>query len=234
MTDTTDRFRDWDAAYVLGALDSEDRRAYERHLTECPTCAAAVAQFAGLPGILSKLSTEDAVALLSDEDVTAGVDDHLRDGVLTPGLVQRLAFAAKRRRRRIRFSVIAAAVAVVALLSVGGIAYVTSQPATGATVAMTQIDQHVVTARMTISRKAWGTRFDWSCTYAHTESSEPGQWYDLVVTLKSGEQKTVANWGAGSDAAAGLSASSAIPTADISSVEIRLTGSTKTLLREDL
>ena len=100
MTDTTDRFRDWDAAYVLGALDSEDRRAFERHLATCPVCSAAVAEFAGVPGILSKLSIEDAVALLADNDVEVGVDDHLRDGVHTPGLVQRLAAAASRRRRR--------------------------------------------------------------------------------------------------------------------------------------
>ncbi len=40
VTDTTDRFRDWDAAYVLGALDSEDRRAFERHLRDLPDLRA--------------------------------------------------------------------------------------------------------------------------------------------------------------------------------------------------
>lgn len=234
MTDTTDRFRDWDAAYVLGALDAEDRRAYERHLTECPVCASALAELAGLPGILSKLSSDDALALLSENDATLAVDEHLRDGIHTPGLVQRLAASASRRRRRIRFGVLAGGIAVVALIAGGGVLYSASQPLTGATVAMAQVDQHVVTAKMTITQKAWGTRFDWSCQYAHTETYTPGQWYDLVVTLKSGQIKTVANWGAGSDAAAGLSASSAIATADIRSVEIRLTGSTTPLLREDL
>jgi Putative zinc-finger len=234
VTDTTDRFRDWDAAYVLGALDSEDRRDYERHLVECPNCAAALAELAGLPGILSKLSQEDAVALLSDDDVTIGVDDHLRDGIHTPGLVQRLAVSASRRRRRFRIGMVGAVVAVAALLSVGGVVYGAAQPAAVATVAMTPVGQHAVTAKMTITPKAWGTRFDWSCQYAQTESYGAGQWYDLVVTLRSGQQKTVANWGAGSDAAAGLSASSAIATADIRSVEIRLAGSNATLLREDL
>ena len=45
MTDPTDQFRDWDAAYVLGALDADDRRAFERHLGTCPECSAAVAEF---------------------------------------------------------------------------------------------------------------------------------------------------------------------------------------------
>ena len=101
MIEQTDRFHDWDAAYVLGALDVDDRRAYERHLAHCATCSAAVSEMAGLPGILGKLSSQDAVALLGEEDVLGGVDEHLRDGVHTPGLVQRLAVAASRRRRRI-------------------------------------------------------------------------------------------------------------------------------------
>ena len=48
MTDEVDRFRDWDAAYVLGALDADDRRVFERHLRTCSECAAAVAEFAVL------------------------------------------------------------------------------------------------------------------------------------------------------------------------------------------
>jgi Putative zinc-finger len=234
VSETTDRFRDWDAAYVLGALDADDRRDYERHLAECSTCAAGVAELAGLPGILSKLPQEDAVALLTEDDVTAGVDEHLRDGVHTPGLVQRLAVGARRRRRRIRFGILGAAVAIVAIIAVGGVVYAGAQSPTGATVAMSQVNQHVVTAKMTITRKGWGTRFDWSCQYAHVEPYKTGEWYDLVVTLKSGQQKTVASWGSGSDAAAGLSASSAVATADIRSVEIRVAGSTTPLLREDL
>ena len=231
---STDTFRDWDAAYVLGALDAEDRRAFERHLAECPACAASVAELAGLPGILSKLSRDDAVSLLVDEDITTGVDDHLRDGVHTPGLVQGLAAQLKRRRRRIRLGIIGAAVAVVVLVGIGGVVYTTAQPPAGVTVAMTPVGQQVVAAKMTVTPKAWGTRFDWSCSYAHSEPYSPSTWYDLVVTLKSGAKKTVASWGSGSDAAAGLSASSAIATADIQSIEIRVTGASTPLLRENL
>ncbi|MCU1447067.1 MAG: hypothetical protein JWP54_2725, partial [Cryobacterium sp.] len=63
MTSATDRFREWDAAYVLGALNTQDRRNYERHLQTGPACAAAVAELAGLPGILSALPPAEAVAI---------------------------------------------------------------------------------------------------------------------------------------------------------------------------
>jgi anti-sigma factor RsiW len=231
----TDRFRDWDAAYVLGALDSEDRRAFERHLAACPACSAAVAEFAGVPGILSKLSTEDAVALLAADEVAVGVDNHLREGVHIPGLVQRLASAAARRRRRIRFGMLGAVVAVVALLTVGGVVYTGGQISVAAAVAMTPLQQHAITASMSVTRKAWGTRFDWSCGYPGATGiySSPVS-YDLVVVQKSGTRSVVATWTSVGPHAAGLSASSDIAYGDISSVEIRLTGSSTTLLRENL
>jgi hypothetical protein len=235
VTDTTDRFRDWDAAYVLGALDSEDRRAFEQHLATCPVCSAAVAEFAGLPGILSKLSAEDAVALLGNEDVAVGVDDHLREGVHAPGLVQRLAFAASRRRRRIRLGMLGAAIAVVALITAGGVVYTAGQTPVAATIAMVPIQQDVVTASMSVTKKGWGTRFDWSCTYpdATGKYSSPVS-YDLVVVDKSGARTVVASWTAVGPHAAGLTASSDIAYGDISSVEIRLVGSSTALLRENL
>jgi hypothetical protein len=233
VTDPDDRYKDWDAAYVLGALDAEDRRAYERHLATCTECAAGVAQFAGLPGILSRLSPEDALALLAEEDVVAGVDDHLRDGVHTPGLVQRLAVASGRRRRRTRFAVTGTAIVIVALLATGGIVYTANQPTTVAAVAMAPLGQHSVTARMSVTSKAWGTRFDWSCSYYHDVWSTPAS-YDLVVTTKSGATSTVATWSSAGPHAADLSASSNIAIGDIRSVEIRLTGTTKALLRETL
>jgi len=234
VTETIDQYRDWDAAYVLGALDSDDRRAYERHLATCASCAAAVAEFAGLPGILSKLSSEDAVALLASDDPAFG-DDHLREGVHTPGLVQRLAVATSRRRRRIRFGILGAAVAIAALITVGGVALTAGQTPVAAAVAMAPVQQRVITASMSVTRKAWGTRFDWSCSYPGATNiyTSPVS-YDLVVVQKSGARSVVATWTSVGPHAAGLTASSDIAFGDISSVEIRLTGSSKTLLRENL
>jgi predicted anti-sigma-YlaC factor YlaD len=50
-------------AYVLGALTPTDRAGYERHLATCAECRDEVAELAVLPGLLSRLDAETAVAL---------------------------------------------------------------------------------------------------------------------------------------------------------------------------
>jgi hypothetical protein len=51
-------------AYVLGALDVEERRTTERHLATCASCREALLQFAHLPGLLHAVPLED---IQSDE-----------------------------------------------------------------------------------------------------------------------------------------------------------------------
>jgi anti-sigma factor RsiW len=234
MNDSVDRFRDWDAAYVLGALSADDRREFERHLSTCPECAADVAELAGLPGILSKLPSERAVALLSLPEDTSIDDSHLLEHQHTPGLVQRLAVASNRRRRRFRVAMFAAAAVVVALVTVGGIAIGAAQNTAPPIVAMAPLHQDAITASIQVTKKGWGTRFDWSCAYMNSAWAGTATSYDLVVTDKAGKTTTVATWTTAGPEASGLSASTGIPTANIRSVEIRLTGTTTPLLRENL
>ncbi|MFC8501176.1 anti-sigma factor family protein [Pedococcus sp. NPDC057267] len=59
----TDAYADWDAAYVLGAMGAPDRMEYEAHLTGCPRCQAAVAELAGVPGLLAQVPPGEALAL---------------------------------------------------------------------------------------------------------------------------------------------------------------------------
>ncbi|GAB3443160.1 anti-sigma-L factor RslA [Phycicoccus ginsengisoli] len=65
-----DAYLDWDAAYVLGALDPAQRVEYERHLTGCARCQKAVAELAGMPGLLAQLPPGEALALGEVEDGT--------------------------------------------------------------------------------------------------------------------------------------------------------------------
>ena len=60
---THDHYADWDAAYVLGALAVPERREYEEHLAGCPACRAAVAELAGLPGLLAQLPPGEVLAM---------------------------------------------------------------------------------------------------------------------------------------------------------------------------
>jgi predicted anti-sigma-YlaC factor YlaD len=46
-------------AYVLGALDPEERKRFEEHLEHCAVCIAELAEFARLPGMLDRVRSED-------------------------------------------------------------------------------------------------------------------------------------------------------------------------------
>jgi hypothetical protein len=49
-------------AYVLGALDPAERRQVDQHVDRCPACAAELAEFAALPGLLDRVHLEDLQA----------------------------------------------------------------------------------------------------------------------------------------------------------------------------
>ena len=63
MNTIPDKFAQWDAAYVLGALSPAERREFEEHLATCPHCQAAVSELAGIPGLLAQVSPADAAML---------------------------------------------------------------------------------------------------------------------------------------------------------------------------
>ena len=60
---TSDDYTDWDAAYVLGALPVAERREYEAHLAGCASCRGAVAELAGMPGLLAQLPPGEVLAM---------------------------------------------------------------------------------------------------------------------------------------------------------------------------
>jgi hypothetical protein len=70
---THDEYADWDAAYVLGALSVAERREFEEHLAGCAACRAAVAELAGMPGLLAQLPPGEVLAM--DHAGALGGDD---------------------------------------------------------------------------------------------------------------------------------------------------------------
>jgi anti-sigma factor RsiW len=93
-------------AYVLGALEPEERREVDDHLRTCATCSAELAGFAGLPALLARVRPEDL------EPVTV---------TPSPELFARVSEGAgtRRPRRSWRSGLVAAAVLVVLGLGVG-------------------------------------------------------------------------------------------------------------------
>ncbi len=94
-------------AYVLGALEPDERRRVDEHLRRCPACAAELAEFSGLPALLDRVDPAD----LGPPGVTP-----------SPDLFARMsAAAAPRARLRSRTWALVAA-AVLAVLGIGGVA----------------------------------------------------------------------------------------------------------------
>ncbi len=249
----TDKYRQWDAAYVLGSLVPAERAEFERHLAGCTQCRAAVAELAGLPGLLSAVDPADAQAAVPPED------EETPQNLLT-GL------AGKIRRRRVRMRLGAAALAVgISAASVGVTLALTPPPpavvvqmqSAAVTLDFAAVEASPVSAVGTLTAQPWGTRIDWTCTYSaasgptagtssgpssgpsserYASPSEPSQddapavqGYALVLIDRHGAAQQVASWTAGRGTRATPSATTGTAASDIARVEIR-TASGETLL----
>lgn len=215
-----DEFREWDAAYVLGALGPSDRRRFEEHLAGCEACQDRVSELAGMPGLLRALPADQAAALLAPEPAEPP-EAEVVDLATVAGRAR-----ATRRRRRFATLVSAAAVALVAAVGGAWVARtVAPAPVTAqaAHLALRPVGGVDVTADLTLQQKNWGTRLDWSCEYPAPPVDYPLV-YELVLVEADGTATVVATWASHSGEARGLGASSSIPADDIARVEIRLQG----------
>jgi hypothetical protein len=229
----------WDGSYVLGALSPADREAYERHLETCRSCAEAVRELAGLPGLLSRV-----------DERTIGLPVGPVPESLLPHLVGQV--RRERRRRMLAVAGIAAAVLAVAGGAVG-IAAVSGPdtPAAGpaasgsptpgptgsstlgsAVVAMEPVGGAPVQGWLALETVPWGTRLSLRCSYPSvTGGYEGGQeggydgatsvGYVLVVRTRDGGEQQVATWNAVPGRSMDLQAATATGRDDIALVEVR-------------
>jgi hypothetical protein len=222
-----DDLAEWDAAYVLGALSLEDRRTYENYLAANPARSAELTELAGMPGILNALSRDEAVGLTDLAGAQPSQD--------RPDNVSSLANAAAKRQQRSRRTWLATAVAAAAALVItGGVVGATVFPRSPAPVqtvamqAMQPTPRGGLTAELAVTEKKWGTELNWACQYTKDWSRNVGS-YDIVVTTHDGVQSAVGSWKPAGDEATGLSAATSIPTSQIRTVDIRVTGSNEPL-----
>lgn len=241
MNQAVDKYRDWDAAYVLGSLSTDERREFERHLANCAGCTSSVAELAGMPGFLMKIDADTAVAL------TQGPE---RENVFALPLepIQKLARAAMKRKSHVRrqmaaaMTVAAGFVMVIGLLigtnihhSSGVVGKEISALASGTKISMLPMEANAMQVSMQVVKKGWGTQFMWSCLYGNDGvSAKTPVAYDLVVTDAVGVQTTIASWTELGTSAKGLVASTGIPLAKIKSVEVRYAGASAPVVRGEI
>jgi anti-sigma-K factor RskA len=187
VIDQSDPFLDYDAAYVMGALDPHDRRAFEEHLSTCHRCSAAVSELAGMPGLLAQVPTEQVLAPRATPEPVPDT------------LLPRLAAAirAQQRRRRVWTSVVAAAAACLVTGVVLTASPWSSPEPEGTVLAMTAVTSAPVTATVRLDSVDWGTRVNLECTYQEAPSGEKwgARTYKLVVVPRDGgDVQQVAEW----------------------------------------
>lgn len=216
-----DDIAEWDAAYVLGALSREDRHTFEAYIAAGPEFAASLTQLAGLPGILNVLSRDEAVEL-SEQGENASA------GALASDLMPSIVFAAAKQQPRSRRSMLTAGLAAGAAVAIGaGAVGITVLPRPGADEVALQAMQPMlkggINAALAVTEKNWGTRLDWTCDYVK-DWARAVPAYDIVVTTVEGVESAVGTWLPAGDHANGLAATTAIPTAEIHTVDIRVSG----------
>jgi Putative zinc-finger len=115
--------------YVLGAIDPAERALVDAHLATCRDCRDELAGLAGLPALLARVSTEEAIALAATDGQfppaageTAEPPRELLATVLD-------LTAARRRRRRWREAGLGVAAALVIAAGVFGGLRLGSSPA---------------------------------------------------------------------------------------------------------
>ncbi|MDF2442245.1 MAG: hypothetical protein JWR01_448 [Subtercola sp.] len=211
-----DRFRDWDAAYVLGSLAPAERHEYEQHVAGCPDCRAALADLAGMPGLLASVAPAEAFGLVHDVVETPAPEQ------LLPRLLAR-ARRARLRRRVFASAGILAVAAAVAVTLVVSLSALTGTPAPASPddrLTFTAEVQSPLSAVAVLGEEPWGTRIDWTCTYEGQAGSGTARSYAMLVTDRSGEATQVASWTSGPGTTATPTATTSIRRSDISAVSI--------------
>src|SRR6185437_818052 len=185
----------------VGALDPRERADVEAHLAHCPACRDELAGLAGLPGLMSRLSTEEVLS------GPPPVDD---------ALLERLLRAASRDRKVARQRRWLAAVAAVFVLLGGSVAGVAGYRAA------TAPQTHTVAAasgpvHMTVKMASASTGTSMTLWLSGVPSDEHCR---LIAISDTGARETAGSWEATYSGTAVIKGTTSIPYRNISKLVI--------------
>lgn len=206
-------------SYVLGALDAAERADVEEHLKTCAACRTELVSFAGLPGLLGRLTIQE-----------------VRDGRLRPSpsllpatiaAVDNERIGHLRRERRWRsgaFAAIGTAVAACAALIIVFSAGDSTSPAPAAR-SMIAGGQSSATGSISLLSKPWGTQIH----LVLADLPRVGTFTAETIST-DGSRATAATWRATPNGRAEITGAAPIDPSAITSVQITTADGT-TILR---
>ena len=187
--------------YVLGAIDPAERALVDGHLATCRDCRDELAGLAGLPALLARVSTEEAIALA----MTDGPDIALEEMTEPPRELLATVLdltAARRRGRRWREAVFGLAAALIIAAGVFGglrlgagpapLTAVSGQPFAGHPLGAwetTQGQSGATAATVVYRSMGWGTQLDTKVTGIPVGTS-----CQLFVINSTGQRVLVGGW----------------------------------------
>ncbi|HET9080490.1 MAG TPA: zf-HC2 domain-containing protein [Trebonia sp.] len=218
--------------YVLGAIDPAERTLVDTHLATCRECRDELAGLAGLPALLARVSTEEAIALAAADGPSP-----LTGAWTMPEPPRELLAtvldltAARRRRRRWRDAGLAVAAAAIVAAGVLGGLRLGSSPAQQPTAGQAQ-NLYVgpqngptktvtgqsagMTATVGYTSMRWGTQLD-----AKVKGIPVGTNCQLWVIDTSGHRALAGNWVTDNlEGTVWYPGSTALPSEDIAAFQV--------------
>jgi putative zinc finger protein len=184
---TADPYARFDAAYLLGALDPDERLSFEAHLLVCQRCRVSLAEISAIPPMLAGL---DESAFATPPALPAAASPATSDPL--PRLLQ-AAVRKRTRRRRLTaaLALVAAASAVALIVSILPSSSSGPKLAPRAMVALTATS---VRATVALQPESWGTEIHLTCWYPPGAVESASEAYELVAHSQNGATYDLGSW----------------------------------------
>ncbi|WP_313814144.1 zf-HC2 domain-containing protein [Glutamicibacter sp.] len=178
---------EWDAAYMLGALNSADKLRFEAHLKTCQDCQSSLAGLSTVPPMLARIAPPDDLLATPAASTSAPPTGN----AAAPEAVKKPA------KRRLYFA-LAAVMLLAAGVGLGSLMNTApAAPPVVQTLALTPATSQDMAVKVGFEPKKWGTALTINCDYPPAtdySGSNTQQSYVLVVQDREGVQSKSASW----------------------------------------
>jgi hypothetical protein len=189
-------------AYVLGALDDEERDRVDAHIEGCVACREELESLFAVRAQLARLSEADVVAL--------------DPAPAPPALRTRVLAAVRAQRRRVVRRRLAAAVVLTAVVAAAVALALPAAEHGGQARAVTATDAATgVRAAVAARPKAWGTELT-----LRLSGATPGERCRLIARARDGRHAVAATWWATYRGTAEVTGAAALPAEDLVALDV--------------
>jgi len=202
-------------AYVLGGLDSADRRRLDLHLLDCSACTTELSRYAGIPALLQLAPPAIAEPPATPPDSLPRLVDAVR--------------ARRQARRRHRWFAMAAAAVILLCGVTAGVLSIAGGPAgpppSDVVIAVPSGGGRVV-GQALFNPMSWGTEVRLELDYP-PRGQQP---YTAWAIARDGHEEQAAHWTTPPDGQCRVTGATSITRDDLERIEVR-TADGRTLLR---